>query len=61
MKTYCPGYRLCFYTDFQTSGVGKIVFGIWSLLGECFVPWFLFPLWFLGECGGCVLPGRKIF
>lgn len=30
-----------------------------SLLGGCFVSWFLFPLWILEECDGCVLPGRK--
>lgn len=25
-------------------------------MGECFVPWFRFLLWTLGECDGCVLP-----
>lgn len=29
-----------------------------SLLSSCFVPWFLFTLWILGECDGCVLPGK---
>lgn len=32
-----------------------------NLLGRYFVSWFLFPLWFLGECDGCVLPGKKFF
>ena len=30
--------------------------GVLSLLGGCFVLWFLFPLLFLGVCGVCVLP-----
>lgn len=30
-----------------------------SLLGRCSVPWFLFPLLFLREFGGCVLPDKK--
>lgn len=29
------------------------------LLSGCFIPFFLLSLWFLGVCGGCVLPGRK--
>lgn len=30
------------------------------LLGVLFLS-FCFLLWFLGECGGCVLSGRKLF
>ena len=36
---------------------------IWSclcLVGVLFLG-FCCPLWLLGECGGCVLPGRKFF
>lgn len=32
-----------------------------SLLGKCFVPWFLFHLCILREYSGCVLSGRKFF
>ena len=33
---------------------------IWFGLGGCFVPWLLFLL-ILGDCGGCLLPGRKFY
>jgi len=26
------------------------------LLGGCFIPWFLLPLWIFGELDDCVLP-----
>lgn len=30
-----------------------------SLLGECFRPGFLFPVWIFRDCDGCVLPDMK--
>lgn len=32
-----------------------------SFWGVCFVLWFLFPVYFLGECGDCMLPFKKFF
>lgn len=31
------------------------------LLNECSVLWFPLSRWILGECGSCVLPGKKLF
>lgn len=30
------------------------IFWVCLLLGGCFVPFFMFPLWIFGECDGCL-------
>lgn len=54
-----------YFVFMLASGLGKIVIldadslvlSPWA----GFVPWCLSPLWFLGECDGCVLLVREIF
>ena len=57
---------IVFHAGFQTSGFGKIVIvGADICFCLCWVgvlcPDFCCPVWFLGECGDCVLPGRTFF
>lgn len=47
----------------QASEFGTIVIqgaNIYSLLGECFVPWFLLPS-LVPECGSFVLSDKECF
>jgi hypothetical protein len=46
----------------KVSGTGKTVILGADICGLVFVGCvfvFCCPLWFLGECGGCGLPGRR--
>lgn len=61
METLCSDcFCLCFYSCVQAFGFGKIIIlGADSWVGVSLV--FVFNLWFLGLCGGCVLPSRELF